>query len=190
MRTVAQGRPRGDVSLRQIFVLFCRIGMTSFGGGLSAWIYREVVTQRGWLGAEEFLGALTLGQILPGSNVVNLSIYVGYRMGGVAGSIVAVLALLAPPMVVIVLFASALHTTIQLPWAHRFLEGVAAGALGLSASVAVRNIRVGRSVPRWPLALVAAVFAAVGVLRWPLVPVALIAGAAGLVLSSRVSRDA
>src|ERR1700756_165145 len=101
MQTVVR-RDANDVSLLQILLLFARVGLTSFGGGLSAWIYREVVTQRGWLKEEEFLGALTLGQILPGSNVVNLSIYVGYRMKGAMGSAVAVTSLLVPPIVVIV----------------------------------------------------------------------------------------
>lgn len=100
------GRKPGDVTLLEILLLFARVGLTSFGGGLSAWIYREVVTQRGWLEEDEFLGALTLGQILPGSNVINLSIYVGYRMKGAIGSTVAVSALLVPPMVVIVLLAT------------------------------------------------------------------------------------
>ena len=85
MQTVVR-RDATDVSLLQIPLLFVRVGLTSFGGGLSAWIYREVVTQRGWLNEEEFLGALTLGHILPGSNVVNLSIYVGYSLKGAIGS--------------------------------------------------------------------------------------------------------
>jgi chromate transporter len=189
METIAEERVR-DVTLWQLATLFGRVGLTSFGGGLSAWIYREVVTQRRWLGDEEFLGALTLGQILPGSNVVNLSIYVGYRMRGALGSAVAVTALLAPPMVVIVLFASVFHAFTQWPWVHRFLEGVAAGAIGMTASIGFRTARTAAASARWPLVLIAAVFVAVGVLRWPLVPVAIVGGAAGLALSWRNARDA
>ena len=140
MQTVVE-RKAGDVSLLQILLLFARIGLTSFGGGLSAWIYREVVTQRGWLKEDEFLGALTLGQILPGSNVVNLSIYVGYRMRGPLGSTIAVCALLVPPMVVIVLLATVFHQFAQVAWLHRFLEGVAAAAIGMTASVGFRTAR-------------------------------------------------
>lgn len=185
-----QSGPPQRVSLWQLFVLFSRVGLTSFGGGLSAWIYREVVAQRQWLSDDEFLGALTLGQILPGSNVVNLSIYVGYRMRGAAGSTVAVTALLAPPMIVIVLFASVFHAFTQWLWIHRLLEGVAAGAIGMTASVGFRTARTATATQRWPLVLIVAVFVAVGILRWPLVPVAVVAGAAGLALAARSARDA
>lgn len=184
MQTVAE-RKSVDVSLLQILLLFARVGLTSFGGGLSAWIYREVVTQRGWLKEDEFLGALTLGQILPGSNVINLSIYVGYRMKGAVGSTVAVCSLLVPPMFVIVLLAAVFHEFAQLAWLHRFLEGVAAAAIGMTASVGFRTARSLLAVQRWPLALIVVVFFAVGVMRWPLVPVALVAGAAGLFVASR-----
>lgn len=184
MQTVVR-RDATDVSLLQILLLFARVGLTSFGGGLSAWIYREVVTRRGWLKEEEFLGALTLGQILPGSNVVNLSIYVGYRMKGAIGSVVAVTSLLVPPMAVIVLLATVFHEFAQLAWLHRFLEGVAAAAVGMTASVGFRTARALLADQRWPLLLILAVFLAVGVLRWPLVPVAIVAGSVGLVIASR-----
>jgi len=179
-----------DVSCVAIALLFGRVGLTSFGGGLSAWLYREVVAQRHWLDEGEFLSAMTLGQILPGSNVVNLSVYVGYRMRGVPGSVVAVVALLAPPMLVIVLFTSLFSNWLQGAAVHRFLEGIAAAAVGMTASVGLRAGRAVVATQRWPLALIVAVFVAVGVLRWPLVPVALVAGVAGLVLAGRAGTDA
>jgi chromate transporter len=175
------------VSLLQIALLFGRVGLTSFGGGLSAWIYREVVSVSGWLSEEEFLGALTLSQILPGSNVINLSIYLGQRLRGGFGSVTAVAALLVPPMVTIVLLASVLHRFTQLASLHDFLEGVAVAAIGMTVSMGVRTARALIQVRRWPLALIAAVFAAVGVFHWPLVPVALAAAAVGLVLAWRIS---
>jgi len=183
-------RPVRGISCVDIAALFARVGLTSFGGGLSAWLYREVVTQRGWLGEGEFLSAMTLGQILPGSNVVNLSVYVGYRMRGLAGSVVAVVALLAPPMIVIVLFTSVFSAWIRGAAVHEFLEGVAAAAVGMTASVGVRAARTAAGASRWPLVLIVAVFVAVGVLRWPLVPVALVAGTAGVLLSRRAEPDA
>jgi chromate transporter len=183
-------RQAHKVSCLAIAALFARVGLTSFGGGLSAWLYREVVTQRGWLDDGEFLSAMTLGQILPGSNVVNLSVYVGYRMRGVPGSAVAVVALLAPPMVLIVLFTSIFSAWLRGAAVHQFLEGVAAAAVGMTASVGLRTLRTIVATQWWPLALVIAVFVAVGVLRWPLVPVALAAGAVGLLFSARGGHDA
>jgi chromate transporter len=184
MQTGAR-RDATDVSLLQILLLFTGVGLRSFGGGLSAWIYREVVARRGWLKDSEFLGALTLGQILPGSNVVNLSIYVGYRTKGAIGGVVAVSSLLVPPMVMIVMVATVFHQLAQLVWLHRFLEGVAAAAIGMTASVGFRTARALLAEQRWPLLLIVAVFVAVGVMRLPLVPVAIVAGAVGLIIASR-----
>jgi len=79
-----------SVPLVDILLLFARIGLTSFGGGLSAWIYREVVVRRRWLTEDAFLSGMTLAQIMPGTNVVNVSIYIGHRLRGAAGSAVAV----------------------------------------------------------------------------------------------------
>jgi chromate transporter len=173
----------GEVSCWQIARLFARVGLTSFGGGLSAWIYREVVTDRRWLSESEFLGALTLGQVLPGANVVNLAIYIGHRLRGARGSMAAACALTVPPMIVIVLLATALHRITEFTMVHDLLEGLAAAAVGMTVSVGVRTARASFAVHRWSLPLMLAVFLAVGILRWPLVPVAIVVGAAGLLLA-------
>src|SRR5262249_61714712 len=87
------------VPLAALARLLARIGITSFGGGLSAWMYREVVDRRRWLAEDAFLSGLTLGQILPGANVVNLSVYIGQRLRGWVGRVVALTAPLPPPAV-------------------------------------------------------------------------------------------
>ncbi|HVY99932.1 MAG TPA: chromate transporter [Dongiaceae bacterium] len=163
--------PKPAVTLPDMFALFARIGLTSFGGGLSAWIYREVVDRRRWLSEDEFLAGLTLSQILPGPNVVNICIYIGQRLRGTAGSVTAVLALLLPPMVVAVLLLVVFRSYGQLAWLHDLLEGIAAAAIGLTFSVGYRAARHATESNRWAPAVLAAVFLAIGVLRWPLIPV-------------------
>src|SRR5262249_18705871 len=152
------------VPLAEIARLFARIGITSFGGGLSAWMYREVVDRRRWLAEDAFLSGLTLGQILPGANVVNLSVYVGQPLRGPAGSAVAVTALLLPPTVAIVILAAVLHRFGEFPWLHDLLEGVAAGAIGLTFSVGFRAARHAASRDRLAPLLILAVFGLVGLL--------------------------
>src|SRR5258708_37661332 len=74
------------VPLLSLFVVFSRVGITSFGGSTAAWLYSEIVQRRGWLDEEHFITALTLSQVLPGANPVNLSIYVGSQLrGGIRG---------------------------------------------------------------------------------------------------------
>ncbi len=57
---------RDHVPLASLFLVFFRVGLFSFGGGLSGWIYREVVTLRGWMSDDDFFSGLALSQILPG----------------------------------------------------------------------------------------------------------------------------
>jgi chromate transporter len=161
------------VTLPQIFALFARIGLTSFGGGLSAWIYREVVDRRRWLTEDEFLAGLTLAQIIPGPNVINISIYIGQRLRGTAGSVTAALALLLPPMVVAVALLALFRNFSNLGWLHDLLEGIAAAAIGLTFSIGFRAARHATRTNRWAPAVLMLVFVAIGVLRWPLIPVVL-----------------
>ena len=74
------------VSLLAIFLVFFKLGAFSFGGGMTGWVYREVVQQRSWIGETEFLSGLALSQIVPGANVANLTIYVGQRLRGTLGA--------------------------------------------------------------------------------------------------------
>src|SRR5215831_5138627 len=181
---VTAGAPP-PVPLAEIMRLFARIGITSFGGGLSAWMYREVVDRRRWLAENAFLSGLTLGQILPGANVVNLSVYIGQRLRGAAGSAVAVTALLLPPMIAVVILAAVLHRFGELPWLHDLLEGVAAGAIGLTFSVGIRSARHAAARGRWVPVLILAVFGLVGLLRWPMIPVVLVLAPVGVALARR-----
>ena len=164
---------RPAITLPQIFALFVRLGLTSFGGGLSAWIYREVVDRRRWLSEDEFLAGLTLAQILPGPNVINISIYIGQRLRGTAGSVIAALSLLLPPMAVAVGLLVLFRSFHNLAWLHDLLEGIAAGAIGLTFSVGIRAARHATQSNRWAPFVLVLVFVVIGVLRWPLIPVVL-----------------
>jgi chromate transporter len=161
-----------SVSLAAIALLFAHVGVTSFGGGLSAWIYQEVVHRRRWLNEDEFFSGLTLSQIIPGVNVINLTLFVGLRLRGGAGTIVALLAFLLPPMVLIVVLAGIYDRLGAIPWVHQALGGMAAAAAGLTVSM---GIKAGRGVRRrpWLGVVLAATFLAIGVLRWPMIPVVL-----------------
>ena len=84
-------------TLLSLFTVFLRIGLFSFGGGLSGWIFREVVTLRGWIDEDEFMSGLAVAQILPGANVANLSLYIGQKLFGITGAVVALVGLLSGP---------------------------------------------------------------------------------------------
>ena len=175
------------VSLATLAATFAKIGLMSFGGALSGWMYREIVQRRHWLGEEEFLSGLALGQIMPGANVANLSLFIGQRLRGGAGALAALVGMLLPPMVLVVLLAAAYLRLGDILWLHRLVGGVAAAAIGLTAMVGIRAARRVERRPA-PLAVLVAIFLAVGVLHWPMVPVVLVVTPASLVLSYLAAR--
>ena len=153
-------------TLPQFAAVVARIGLTSFGGGISGWMMRVVVQERGWMSEAEFISGLGVCQVFPGINVVNLSIWLGYRFGGGRGALLGALAILVPPGALMVAVASLfLHLSGQ-PLVRAALDGVAAAAIGLGASMGVSAAR--RCLAPVPAAIMAATFLGVGVLKLPL----------------------
>ncbi len=159
-------------SALQLFVVFGRIGLTSFGGGLSGWLLREFVRDRRWIGEEEFLNGLALSQALPGVNVKNMAIWIGYRLLGWRGAVAGFVGIIVPPAVLLIAIGALFATLDRFPLTHPALDGAAAAAIGLSLSM---GITLARRVPRraFPLVVMLATFVAVGLLHWPLLWVVL-----------------
>ena len=158
-------------SLVEFGLLIVRVGLTSFGGGLSAWMLRLVVHERRWVSEEEFLSGLALCQVFPGINVLNLSIWLGYRLHGGRGAFIGAMAMLIPPGVVLLGIATAFAGLSDQPLVHAALNGVAAAAVGFTGAMGFRAAQ--HSVTGVvPALLGLATFVAVGLLHWPLVPVA------------------
>lgn len=162
-------------TLLGLFLIFSRIGLTSFGGGLSGWLLREFVQDRDWIDEEDFLNGLALSQALPGINVKNMAIWIGHRLLGWRGAVLAVAGIIVPPAILIVVLGSAMVRLMHYSAAHILLAGAAAAATGLSLSMGVTTARrVKRTL--LPLAFLVGTFVAVGILRLPLVWVVLVAG--------------
>jgi chromate transporter len=160
------------VPLTAIFFLFLQIGLFSFGGGVLGWLYREVVEKRGWLRDTDFLGGLTVAQVMPGINVTNMSVYIGQRLRGVIGSAVAVTGVLTGPFFFVIGLLMIYGQIQQISWAPNFMQGVATAAVGLFLSVGIKSIRKNiRGVGHYAVML--GIVVAVGILRWPMVPVVL-----------------
>ena len=167
--------PAQPASLSAIFLVFFRIGMFSFGGGLSGWVYREVVTIRHWIEEDEFLSGLAVCQILPGPNITNLAMFIGHRLKGPFGAAVSLIALLAAPFFAVIGLVSFYSVIRTLPFADAALQGVAVSAMGLLLIVVLKGAR--RAAGRIE-AIVAflAVFIAVGLLHWSLLWVVVVVG--------------
>lgn len=172
------GAPPGQVTpvapLPTLFWIFFQIGALSFGGGLAAWVHREIVLKRHYMTETEFLTGLALCQVLPGVNVVNLSVHIGQRLRGLVGALTCTFAILAVPFFAVIGLATAYQYVRDIAWFHDFLDGVAVSAVGLLVSVALRSVR-GTFHSFVPYLVAIGLIVAVGVLRWPMIPVALTA---------------
>ena len=155
------------VSLFALYRVFFVLGLLSFGGGVSAWMHREVVQVRGWMSDSEFIAGFALAQILPGVNSANLAIYLGQHLRGAPGSAVALAGMLTGPVAVVILAAVLYHRLVELPGFAAAAAGVAAVAVGMLVRL---GLTLARRVPRriTAYAVMLATFIAVGLLKWPL----------------------
>ena len=184
MRSAPRAEPAAPerVSLLAILGVFAKIGLMSFGGALSGWMHREIVLRRQWMDEADFLSGLALGQIMPGANVANLSLYIGQRLRGGVGAVVALVGMLLPPMIVVLALGMLYDRLASILWLHRFIDGVAAAAIGLTIMVGIRaSHRVERRLG--PVTILLLLFFTVGVLRWPMVPVVICVTPASVALA-------
>jgi chromate transporter len=165
-------RPISKIGLRAIFAAFFRLGVTSFGGGTAAWLYREIVERKRWITDREFLSDAALGRLAPGSGGVNLTVQVGQRLRGAPGAAAAVVGLLSGPLAIVVALAIGYARIGQSTTLHAVFDGVAAAAIGLTFATGLKLIHF-RAASAAPLAVTCATVLCVGVLRWPMIPVVL-----------------
>jgi chromate transporter len=161
---------------------FGKLGLTSFGGGLPAHIRRVCVRERGWLTEESFLEALALAQVLPGPNVVNLSIYIGRKLRGLAGALIATVAVVGPGLAALFLVFALYASGAELTPVTAGLRGAGAMVVGL---LMVNLWQVGRRAVRGPPDVIIALATAVAILvvKLPLPLVVAAAGAIGVWLN-------
>lgn len=130
----ASSRP----SLPQIFTAFARIGATSFGGGLVAYLRDALVEEKKWMDEEEFLAALEIGQTLPGLNSVNVSIIAGRHLAGPMGAVAAASGIILPGVLALVILGLLYDRFRHNPDVAAALAGVAAAAVGLLLQVTLK----------------------------------------------------
>ena len=159
-----------QVGLMEIFGVFLWIGSISFGGGAVGYLRQSIVLDRGWLDDKGFLSGLELSQTLPGLNATNMGVYVGSRLRGVMGAILAVLGLILPGLALVLALGASYAVLQNNEAVLASLHGVAAAATGFLFAVAVQTGR--EQLVHWqPLIFVVMTFVAMSILQLPLVVV-------------------
>ncbi|CAN5218110.1 chromate transporter [soil metagenome] len=174
------------VTKAALFYCFLSMGLNSFGGVLP-WARRMLVEQRGWLTSEEFVDALSLGQMLPGPNVVNLSIMVGARFHGALGALLAFTGLMLAPFAIILMLAALYSQYGHLDSIKNVFRGLSAASAGLVVAMGfnmvLRHSKSWISVSMIVLTLVGA-----GIMRYPLLTVLAVLAPISIALAWRKPR--
>jgi len=157
-------------SKTDLFLSFTILALQGFGGVLAV-VQRELVEKKRWMSREQFVEDWAVAQIMPGPNVVNLSLMIGGRYFGLPGALAGLAGMLTAPLVVVLLLAVAFGGVSDATWAQGALRGMGAVSAGLIAAVGLKLISALRSNPMGMtvcIGLAAISFVGVGVLRWPL----------------------
>jgi chromate transporter len=174
-------------SLTDLFVSFTLLALQGFGGVLAV-VQRELVENKRWLTREEFIEEWAVAQIMPGPNVINLSITLGARYFGLRGAFVALAGMLTFPLLVVLALAlvyAQFAADAQVAGALRGMGAVAAGlitATGLRLMPALRKNVMGMPLC---IALGVASFVTIAWLKLPLAWVLAGLGGIGCVAAYR-----
>jgi chromate transporter len=175
------------ISRTQLFLGFLKIGLLGFGG-VAAIARHVIVEDRAWLSEKEYASLLGIGQVLPGPNIVNVSIMIGDRFQGPLGSLCALCGLMTMPLIILVILATLYQSFAAIPAVQAGIAGTAAAAAGLVVGTA---LKMARKLKPTRLALLVGllVFAAVGIARLPMLPVVLIVAPISILAASREKRS-
>ena len=175
----------------QLLWSFLQIGMFSIGGGYAAMplIQNQVVTVHGWLSMGEFIDLITIAEMTPGPIAVNSATFVGIRIAGLGGAVVATLGCILPSCLICSLLAFVYYRYRELSLLQSVLASLRPAVVALIAAAGLSILRLvvlgegaGLSIDWVGLGIFAAAFAVLRRLKWNPILVMGLCGAAGLCL--------
>lgn len=125
--------------LGNMFAAFFKIGLMAFGGGFNALplIQHETIDVHNWITLSEFRDGIALGQITPGPVLITAT-FIGYKVYGIIGALIATFAIFTPPIILLFLLYSIHTKLIRLPIVKVIIKGILAGFVGLLISITLR----------------------------------------------------
>jgi chromate transporter len=161
------------INRRDLFWSFTWLALQGFGGVLAV-VQRELVEKKRWLTQAQFVEDWAVAQVMPGPNVVNLSLMIGGRYFGWTGALAALAGMLLAPLVLLLLVAALYGTVADTAAAQGALRGMGAVAAGLITATGIKLVDALRHNPMGTgvcAGLAGLTFVAVALLRWPLMAV-------------------
>ncbi len=129
--------------LLTLFLTFFKIGLFTFGGGYAmiALFEREFVENKKWLTNDEFLDIIAIAESTPGPIAINSATFVGYKKGGVLGSIFATLGVVLPSLIIILVISLVFDAFLSLVWVQYAFRGIQAGVVFLILSAGLKMLK-------------------------------------------------
>ena len=126
-----------------LFATMLKIGLFTFGGGYAmiALLEGELVSKKGWIDHEEFMNVVAIAESTPGPIAINAATYVGYRMGGVLGSLLATVAICIPSFSIIYTISLFFDAFLAIAWVAAAFRGVQLCVVLLILSAGVKMLK-------------------------------------------------
>lgn len=132
-----------QISLADIFLTFCKMGLTAFGPAMMAEAKKNIVKRKKWLSEQEFLNGLALAQFLPGATFVTLTVFMGYRIRRLGGAFASFVGFLLPPFWLMVILSYLYFRYSGVPMVENAFKGLEAIVVALIANAV---LDIGKSV--------------------------------------------
>ena len=127
--------------LLDLFIVFLKIGFFSFGGGYAMLplLEKEIIDIRSWLTSAEFIDIVAISEMTPGPLGINAATFLGYRVSGTLGSVIATVAVVLPSLIImltILIFVNRFRDSKYIDWVFRGIRPIVLGLI-VSAAVSV-----------------------------------------------------
>lgn len=126
----------------QLFETFFLIGLFGYGGGYASMelIRSRVVLQRAWMTGAEFTDVITISEMTPGPMGINIASFVGVRVGGISGTVVATLSYVLPSLILVMTFAAVYFKYQKLKGVQGVLAGLRPAVVAMIAAAMLRLV--------------------------------------------------
>lgn len=130
--------------LLKLFFSFIQIGLFSIGGGMAAvpLIKDQIVDIHGWLALPEFVDLITIAEMTPGPIAINSATFVGTRVAGLPGALIATLGVVLPSIIIVITLAYVFNRFHEVEILQRILKGLRPAVIALisSAGITILNL--------------------------------------------------
>lgn len=175
--------------LADLFIMFFKIGLFTFGGGYAMLplLQAEIVRKRGWASDEELLDLYSVGQCTPGIIAINVATFIGYKQAGIKGGLAATLGIVFPSLIIITLIASVMEKFMYNRYAAHAFAGIRICVVALIVDILIGLWKKGVNNYRSGLIFLAALVMLLG-LNLSAVWIVIMAGVAGLMFRGRLQQ--